>query len=558
MSLPSDEVKKGLLRAPQRSLLRALGLGDAEIARPLVGIANSYNTVVPGHMHLDRLARLAAEGVRQAGGTPLEFNTIGICDGLAMGHAGMYASLPSREVVADSVELMARAHGLDALVLVASCDKIVPGMLMAAARLDLPALMLTGGPMAAGRHEGRLVDLISVFEAVGRVQAGALSPEGLAALECAACPGPGSCAGLFTANTMACLAEALGLALPGGATALAQSERRAELALASGRAVMALLARDRRPSQILTPAAFENACRVDLALGGSTNTCLHLPAIAHEAGVEFTLTDFDRLSQSTPHLALLSPAGEHRLEHLEAAGGVGAVMKALAPLLHLESPAVNGGSMADYLPPAVSDYQALGRRVIAGLEEPLSPQGGIAVLFGDLAPEGCVVKAAAVAPQMRVHEGPARVFEREEEAVAAYQAGAIAPGEVVVVRYEGPAGGPGMREMLALTALIAGGPLNGKVALVTDGRFSGGSRGAVIGHVSPEAAAGGPLALVKDGDLIALDIPGRAISLKVAEAELAKRRSAWRPPAPRFARGALARYAASVGSAAQGAILKGN
>ncbi|MEW5913296.1 MAG: dihydroxy-acid dehydratase [Thermodesulfobacteriota bacterium] len=557
MSLPSDEVKKGLLRAPQRSLLRALGLGEAEMARPLVGIANSYNTVVPGHMHLDRLARLVAEGVRQAGGTPLEFNTIGICDGLAMGHAGMYASLPSREVVADSVELMAKAHGFDALVLVASCDKIVPGMLMAACRLDLPAVMLTGGPMVAGRHQGRLVDLISVFEAVAQAQSGALSAEGLAALECAACPGPGSCAGMFTANTMACLAEALGLALPGGATALAESNRRAELAVASGRAAMEMLTADRRPSQILTKLAFENACRVDLALGGSTNTCLHLPAIAHEARVDFTLADFDRLSRTTPHLALLSPAGEHRLEHLEAAGGVGAVMKALEPMLHLDCPAV-GGSIADYLPPTVSEYEALGRRVIASLEAPLSPQGGLAVLKGNLAPEGGVVKAAAVAPAMRVFEGPARVFEREEEAVAAYQAGAIVPGEVVVVRYEGPAGGPGMREMLALTALIAGGPLNGQVALVTDGRFSGGSRGAVIGHVSPEAAAGGPLALVQDGDRIALDIPGRSLSLQVEDKELAARRAAWRPPQPRFTRGALARYASQVGSAAQGAVLQGN
>ncbi len=558
MKLPSDSVKKGAARAPQRSLLRALGLGDRELQAPLVGIANSYNTVVPGHMHLDRLAKLAAEGVRAAGATPLEFNTIGICDGLAMGHAGMHASLPSREVVADSVELMARAHGFDALVLIASCDKIVPGMLMAAARLDLPAVMLTGGPMAAGHYEGETVDLISVFEGVARVQSGAMSLEQLTALECAACPGPGSCAGMFTANTMACLAEALGLALPGGAAALAQSPRRAELAQASGRAAVAALQKGLRPSAILTPAAFANACRVDLALGGSTNTCLHLPAIAHEAGVDFGLADFDRLSRQTPHLVKLSPAGELRMEHLEAAGGVGAVMKALEPLLDLSCLAVGGESLADYLAAEPSAHQAMGQRVIASLEEPLSPEGGIAVLTGNLAPDGCVVKAAAVAPEMRRFTGPARVFDSEEAAVAAYDAQIIHPGEVIVVRYEGPAGGPGMREMLALTALISGGPLDGKVALVTDGRFSGGSRGAAVGHLSPEAASGGPLALVNDGDLIALDIPARRIELKVEREQLAARRQAWRRPAPKFTRGALARYAALVGSAAAGAVLKGN
>ncbi len=557
MKRPSDSVKKGASRAPQRSLLRALGLNDDDLARPLVGIANSYNTVVPGHIHLDKLAQLAADGVRAAGATPLEFNTVGICDGIAMGHAGMHASLPSREVVADSVELMALAHGFDALVLIASCDKIVPGMLMAAARLDLPAVMLTGGPMAAGQHEGGLVDLISVFEGVARVQSGQWSAEQLAALECAACPGPGSCAGMFTANTMACLSEALGMALPGAAAALAQSPRRAELAEASGRAAVAVLEAGLRPSDILTPAAFANACRVDLALGGSTNTCLHLPAIAHEARVDFGLADFDRLSRTTPHLCKLSPAGEHRMEHLEAAGGVGAVMKALEPLLDTGCKAV-GGATADYLAPELSTHEALGRRVIATMEAPLSPEGGIAVLSGNLAPDGCVVKAAAVAEEMKRFSGPARVFDNEEAAVAAYDAEIIQPGEVIIVRYEGPAGGPGMREMLALTALISGGPLDGKVALVTDGRFSGGSRGAALGHVSPEAASGGPLGLVKDGDEIAIDIPARKIEIKVNEKELATRKQNWSRPAPKFTRGALSRYAALVGSAAAGAVLKGN
>ena len=558
MSLPSDQVKKGFARAPQRSLLRALGLNDDDLSRPLVGIANSYNTVVPGHVHLDRLAKLAADGVRAAGATPMEFNTIGICDGLAMGHAGMHASLPSRELVADSVELMAVAHGFDALVLIASCDKIVPGMLMAACRLNLPAVMFTGGPMAAGNLDGEAVDLITVFEGVAKVQSGQWSQEQLAALECAACPGPGSCSGMFTANTMACMSEAMGLALPGGASALAQSPKRAELARASGMAAVAALKKNLRPLDILTKEAFFNACRVDLALGGSTNTCLHLPAIAHEARVDFGLADFDRLSKETPHLAKLSPAGELRMEHLDAAGGVGAVMKALEPVLNTTCLAVGGDTLADYLAPQISAYEVDGKRVIHTMEAPLSAQGGIAVLRGNLAPDGCVVKAAAVAPEMRSFSGPARVFDCEEDAVAAYNDQVIQPGEVIVVRYEGPAGGPGMREMLALTALVSGGPLDGKVALVTDGRFSGGSRGAAIGHVSPEAAAGGPMCLVQNGDLIALDIEARSIELRVEEAQLQRRRQDWRQPKAKFTRGALVRYAALVGSAAGGAVLKGN
>ncbi len=557
MSLPSDQVKKGVLRAPQRSLLRALGLDDQELGRPFVGIANSFNQVIPGHMHLNRLAELVKDGVREAGGVPFEFNTIGICDGIAMGHAGMYSSLPSREVVADSVELMANAHAFDALVLISSCDKIVPGMLMAAARLDLPAIMLTGGPMAAGSYQGEVVDLASVFEGVGKVASGQMSEDQLTELECAACPGPGSCAGMFTANTMACLTEALGLTLPGGACALADSPQREELARQAGRAVLKLIEKDLRPSQIFSAKSFENACRVDLALGGSTNTCLHLPAIAHEARVNFGLADFDRLAQTTPHLCLMSPAGQHRMEHLGAAGGVGAVMKALEPLINAECPAV-GGVIGDYLPAEASTSEALGRRVIMPLDDPVHTEGGLAILKGDLAPDGCVVKSAAVAEHMLVFSGPARVFEKEEDGVAAYQAGDIQPGEVLVVRYEGPAGGPGMREMLALTSMIAGGPLDGKVALVTDGRFSGASRGAAIGHVSPEAAAGGPLALVEDGDVIAIDIPDRKISLQVDVGELESRRAKWQAPAPRFTRGVLARYAALVGSAAGGAILKGN
>ncbi len=554
-AMKSDQVKKGTSRAPHRALLRALGCNDRDISQPFVGIANSFNQVVPGHVHLDQLAREVKRGVRQAGGTPFEFNTIGICDGLAMGHAGMYSSLPSREVVADSVELMARAHGFDALVLIASCDKIVPGMLMAAARLDLPAVMLSGGPMEYGSFQGRIVDLVQVFEAVAQVEEGTMDPARLAELEAGACPGPGSCAGMFTANTMACMTEALGLSLPGCATSLAISPAKKELAFASGQAVMQALARDLRPSAILSREAFVNAGRLDMALGGSTNTTLHLPAIAREAGVDFGLADFDRLSRDTPHLCSMSPGGPMRMSHLDQAGGVGAVLKRLEPLLHTGARCVNGKSLAENLPARVAPVSFFEQPVIHTLEDPVHQEGGLAVLQGSLAPRGAVVKQTAVAPEMLRHQGPAICFDREEEAVAAYGQGRIQPGQVVVVRYEGPAGGPGMREMLALTSLISGGPLDGRVALVTDGRFSGGSRGAAIGHVSPEAARGGPLALVRDGDTIAIDIPGRKLELMVEESELQRRRQSWQPPPPRFTRGALARYAALVGPADQGAVL---
>jgi len=558
MARKSDQVKEGAARAPQRSLLRALGLNSDDIKKPFIGIANSYNQVVPGHIHLNRLAAEVERGVREAGGTPFQFNTIGICDGLAMGHAGMYASLPSRELVADSVELMAKAHGFDALVLIASCDKIVPGMLMAACRLDLPSVVLTGGAMAAGEYKGQVVDLITVFEGVAKVEAGSMTPAELAELETKACPGPGSCAGMFTANTMACLTEALGLSLPGCGCALAESEDKTRLAYQSGLAALKLLEMDLKPSDILCYDSFANACRVDMALGGSTNTALHLPAIAHEAGIDFGLTQFDEISRTTPHLCSMSPGGPMRMAHLHQAGGVGAVMKRLEASLNLEVKTVTGGPLTDYLPAEAPAVEAFGQPVIHGLDDPLHAQGGLAVLAGNLAPDGAVVKAAAVSDKMLTHQGPARCFDREEDAVAAYGRGEIQPGEVVVVRYEGPAGGPGMREMLALTSLISGGPLDGKVALVTDGRFSGGSRGAAIGHVSPEAARGGPLALVKDGDPISIDIPGRKLEILVDDAGLAARKADWRAPAKRFTRGALARYAALVESAATGAILRDN
>jgi dihydroxy-acid dehydratase len=551
----SDQLKQGPARAPHRSLLKALGKSDDDISRPFIGLANSWTDVVPGHIHLNRLADEVRRGVIEAGGTPFEFNTIAICDGLAMGHAGMSASLPSRELVADSVELMTRAHCFDALVLIASCDKIVPGMLMAAARLNVPALMVTGGPMACGDHQDQAVDLISVFEAVAKVGAGRMSVEELRVLEAGACPGPGSCAGMFTANTLACATEALGLSLPGCATALAESEAKTRIAFESGRAVMELLAADLRPSNILTRAAFENAARVDLALGGSTNLALHLPAIAFEAGVDFGLAQFDQLARTTPHLCSMSPGGPMRLEHLDAAGGVGAVMKRLDKKLDLSAPTVAGRPLAAYLPDRVDEVSFFGQPVIHSLDDPLHAEGGLAVLAGNLAPEGAVIKQTAVSPDMLGHIGPARVFEGEEAAVAAYGQGLIQAGEVVVVRGEGPAGGPGMREMLALTSLISGGPLNGQVALITDGRFSGGTRGAAIGHVSPESFRGGPLALVKDGDRIEIDIPNRRLQLLVKDDELTARRKDWRPPRPRITTGALARYARLVTSAARGAVL---
>ena len=551
----SDKVKQGVARAPQRSLLKATGLDDAAIAKPLIGIANSFNEVVPGHIHLDMLAAEVKRGISEAGGTPMEFNTIGICDGLAMGHDGMHASLPSREIVADSVELMARAHCFDGIILLASCDKIVPGMLMAAARLDIPAVMVTGGPMAAGNLHGDMVDLITVFEGVAKVASGQWTEAQLTELENCACPGAGSCAGMFTANTMACITEALGMSLPGCACALAISDDKKKIAYESGKAILDVVAADLRPSAIMTAAAFENACRVDLALGGSTNTALHLPAIAHEAKVDFGLADFDRLSRQTPHLASMSPGGPMRLEHLHAAGGIGAVMKALEPVINTSCKAV-GGTIAAYLAAEASNMEAGGLRIIHTMDQPVHDQGGIAVLRGNLAPQGAVIKQTAVAPEMMRHSGPAHCFDREEAAIEAYNAGEIKEGEVVIVRYEGPAGGPGMREMLALTALISGGALDGKVALITDGRFSGGSRGAAIGHVSPEAAQGGLMALIQDGDMISIDIPARKLELDVAEDELAKRRQNWQPPKPKFTSGALARYAAGVTNAASGAVMR--
>jgi len=552
--LISHQVTKGLERAPHRSLLYALGYTPEELKRPLVGIANSQNEIVPGHLHLDRIAEAVKAGVRMAGGTPIEFHTIAICDGIAMGHQGMKYPLASRELIADSVEAMALAHPFDGLVLIPSCDKSVPGMLMAAARLNLPAVVVSGGPMLAGRYGGEDADLNTVFEAVGQFAVGKIGEAELTAIEQAACPGCGSCAGMFTANTMNCLSEALGIALPGNGTIPAVHADRIRLAKRAGIRVMALIETNLRPRDILTREAFENAIRLDMAVGGSTNTVLHLPAIAHEAEVELPLTLFDEINASTPYLAKLSPAGPLHIQDLHEAGGVSAMLKELSKrdLLHLDRPTVTGRTLGQN----IADAQILRPDVIHPIDDPIAPTGGIAILWGNLAPEGAVVKAAAVAPEMRAHEGPARVFAGEEEAVQVILGGKIHPGDVVVIRYEGPKGGPGMREMLIPTSAIAGMGLDDKVALLTDGRFSGASRGAAIGHISPEAMEGGPIGLVEEGDRIRVDIPGHQLALLVSEEELARRRARWQPIPPRVTRGYLARYAALVTSASMGAVLK--
>jgi dihydroxy-acid dehydratase len=548
--LRSAAVTEGADRAPHRALFRAAGLDEDEIHQPHIGVANSWNEIVPGHVHLDQLAEAVKAGVRQAGGTPLEFNTIAVDDGIAMGHDGMRASLPSREVIADSVELMTNAHKFDGLVCLASCDKIVPGMLMAIARLDVPAVMVTGGHMAAGEVDEETVDLADVFEGVSAHAAGELSDDDLYDLECSACPGEGSCAGMFTANTMACVTETLGLSLPECATYGATDPRKFDLAERSGREVLRLVREDVRPSTFLTPESFANAVTVDLALGGSTNTMLHIPAIAQEAGVDLTLADFDARSARTPHLAHMSPAGPWRMEDLRDDGGLPALFDRLDDLLALDCPTVEGATLADRVDPTPD------ATVLRPRDDPVHDGGGLAVLNGTLAPDGAVVKAAAMGDSMRQFAGRARVFDSQQAALSAIDGGRIDPGDVVVIRYEGPRGGPGMPEMLEPTAKISGSPrLAGEVALVTDGRFSGATRGAAIGHVSPEAAAGGPLALVAEGDEIRIDVDAGQLELAVADAELRERAAAWEPPRV-DAEGVLARYAAMAESAASGGVLR--
>jgi len=531
-----------------------MGLTDAEINRPLIGVANSYNELIPGHIHLDKITQAAMAGVRLAGGTPLQFGVIGVCDGLAMHHQGMKYSLASRELICDSIEIMATAHPFDGLVLVANCDKIVPGMLMAALRLDIPAILISGGPMLAGRFEGRAVDLISVFEGVGAVKTGRMTEAELAALADCACPGCGSCAGMFTANSMNCLSEALGLALPGNGTIPAVDAARFRLAKDAGIKLMELVEKDITPRQIATLEAFKNAMAVDMALGCSTNTVLHVPAIAREADIDLDLKLFNDISTRTPQLAYLSPGGPHHLEDLDRAGGVPAVMRQLleAGVLSGEPLTSTGLRVVENLAQA----QVKDDTVIRPVDRPYNREGGIAILWGNLAPEGAVVKQAAVAPEMLVNEGTARVFDSEEAAVEAILGERIKAGDIVVVRYEGPRGGPGMREMLTPTSAIAGMGLDKEVALLTDGRFSGGTRGAAIGHISPEAADGGLIALVQEGDRISIDIPGKTLTLLVDDAELARRREAWQPPEPKIKHGYLARYSRVVSSGSTGAVCR--
>ena len=551
----SDEIKLGVARAPHRSLLRALGVTDGEMERPFVGIANSFSEVVPGHMHLDKVVDAVKAGVRGAGGVPFEFGVMGICDGLAMNHAGMHFSLPSRELIADTVESMTLAHAFDALVLVPCCDKIVPGMLMAAMRLDVPTVMVGGGPMLAGHLDGRTIDLNSVFEAVGQVQAGTLDEAGLEAIECSACPTCGSCSGLFTANSMNCLAEVIGLALPGNGTIPAAYSERLRFAKESGAAVMGVLAADLRPRGILTDAAVGNALSADAALGCSTNTVLHLAAIATEAGLAFSLPRINEVAARVPHLCRIAPSGTHHMEDLYRAGGIQAVMKRLldAGLIDGGARSVAGGTIAQ----AVAGARVTDDEVIRPLERPYHATGGLAVLFGNLAPNGAVVKEGAVADAMLRHKGPARVFESETDAVAAIAADDIASGSVIVVRNEGPKGAPGMPEMLAATSMLAGQGRDHDVALITDGRFSGATRGAAIGHVAPEAQADGPIGLVEDGDTITIDIPGRTLTLDVEVAVLERRRAAKAAAPPRRdLTGYLARYVKLVSGAEKGAVLR--
>jgi dihydroxy-acid dehydratase len=546
----SDRAKKSIEKAPHRSLLKALGLTDEEITRPFVGIVNSANEIIPGHIHLHGIAEAAKAGVRMAGGTPLEFPVIGICDGIAMNHEGMHYSLPSREIIADSIELVAMAHAFDAFVFIPNCDKIVPAMLMAALRLNVPAIVISGGPMLAGKLRGKSVDLISIFEGVGRVKAGTMTEAELAELEGCACPGAGSCSGMYTANSMNCLTEALGLGLPGNGTVPAVFSERIRLAKHAGMKVMELLEKGIAPRDIATPGAFRNAIAVDMALGCSTNTVLHVPAIAHEAGIVLNLTDFDTMGKKVPHLCNLSPAGSHHIEDLYCAGGVQAVMKRIEKLGVLDTRVMT--ATARTLAENLETASVLDDEVIRPIERAYHPEGGIAILRGTLAPDGAVVKQSGVLPEMMKRQGKARVFDSEEDAVKVIIAGGIKKGDIVVIRYEGPKGGPGMREMLTPTSVIAGMGLDKDVALVTDGRFSGGTRGAAIGHCSPEAAEGGAIAFVKDGDSISIDIPQRRLDLLVDEAELAKRKKAWVPPKKELT-GVLKRYARMSLSADKGA-----
>jgi dihydroxy-acid dehydratase len=554
----SDIVKEGIERAPHRSLFKAMGYTDFEIKRPLIGIANSVNQIIPGHVHLDKIAEAVKAGVYMAGGTPIEFGTIGVCDGIAMNHIGMKYSLASRELIADSIEVMATSHGFDALVMIPNCDKIVPGMLMAAARLDLPTIIVSGGPMLAGKHpinpRSEKIDLITVFESVGAVSSGKMTEAELARIEDAACPTCGSCAGMFTANSMNCLTEAVGMGLPGNGTIPAVMSARIRLAKQAGIQIIDLMKRKITPRKIMTTEAFKNALTVDMALGCSTNTVLHLTAIAKESGIMINLNLINEISKATPHLCSLSPGGRHHVEDLDQAGGIPAVLKELsrAGLVFEEAITVTGKTVSEN----IKDIRIFDKNVIRMTDNPYHPEGGLAVLFGNLAPDGCVVKQSAVLDEMLKHEGPARVFDCEEDASQAILGGKIRKGDIIVIRYEGPMGGPGMREMLTPTSAIAGMKLDAHVALITDGRFSGGTKGASIGHISPEAMQGGTIAIVEEGDLISIDIPSKTINLKISPQEIDERLSRWSPSQPKITHGYLARYSRMVSSASEGAVVK--
>jgi len=550
--LRSDTIKVGVQRAPHRALLKALGITDSDLSKPFIGVVNSFTNVVPGHAHLNQVAEAVKAGVISAGGVPFEFNTIGICDGIAMGHSGMRYSLPSREIIADSVEVMVQAHRFDGIVMISTCDKITPGMLMAAARLNIPAIMVTGGPMLSGIYKGKKVGTASMFEAIGKVAAGKMDEKELKCLEDVACPTCGSCNGMFTANTMACVTEALGMSLPGCATPAAVSAERLRIAKATGERVVELVNEDLKPIDVLSSNAFENAIMVDMALGGSTNTVLHVTVIANEAELDLPLSLFDKLSKRVPHLSSMIPSGPYDMQDLNEAGGIPAVMKVLKDSLHLNAVTVTGKTVKENIESAV----VLNPEVIRPLDNPVHKEGGIAVLKGNLAPDGAVVKAAGISANMMVHQGPAKTFDSEEAAMKAILNKKIQEGDVVVIRYEGPKGGPGMREMLSPTATIAGMGLSESVALITDGRFSGATRGPCIGHVSPEAAVGGPIGLLEDGDIIEIDVPKRKMNVKLSDEELAKRAKSWTEKEPNVKKGYLVRYSQLVQPAHKGSILK--
>ncbi|MFQ6035586.1 MAG: dihydroxy-acid dehydratase [Sedimentisphaerales bacterium] len=552
----SDTIKKGFQRAPHRGLLHACGLSDTDIDKPFIGIANSFCEIVPGHMHLNQVGRVIKEAVRQAGGTAFEFNTIAVCDGIAMGHTGMKYSLASREIIADSVETMARAHCFDGLICIPNCDKIVPGMLMAAVRLNIPTIFVSGGPMAKGvTKNGRTVDLISIFQGIAEFNAGKISESQLKELECVSCPGQGSCSGMFTANSMNCLCEAVGMALPGNGTILAVDPKRQQLYKAAGRQIMTLITNDIKPLDIINQKSLDNALALDMAMGGSTNTILHSLAVASEAGIEYDLERINAISAKCPNICKVAPSSDFHVEDVDIAGGVSAILREISKipdLLNIDCLTVTGKTLGEN----IANAEIKNPEVIHPLDKAYSATGGLAILRGNLAPNGSVVKTAGVAEQMLTHTGPAIIFESQEDACKGILAGKVKKGDVVVIRYEGPKGGPGMQEMLSPTSYIVGAGLGESVALITDGRFSGGTKGACIGHISPEAAVGGPIGLLKDGDIIEIDIPNNKINVKLSDEELAERKKTWKPPKPRITKGYLAKYASMATSADTGAVLK--